>query len=221
MNENNYQVNGVAPSQTQTIIDESVNPTGTALSNISNNPPQISNSNKPKKSKKWIIYLLFIFILVLSVGGVYYWQSNEVKNKENQIQKIQEQSNALKSDLDAKNARLKLTQLTNQEELKNTDCSRKDFSNTIISSLTAEPIAGHQAYIVICLGDGEAAPSLQGPTNSSSGSVIVLKVNEDGTRTLVFGTGSGEPYCVSSKIIDSNVANQLSSATKLPICSTY
>ncbi len=171
-----------------------------------------------KKSKKYVYICLFaIALLVAASIGVYFWQSQIVKSKEKEIVQLQQELNQAKEynkNLPA------IVSLPTDSQYTHSDCS-KNLSNTVLAVLTPTPIEGHQAYLEVCLEDGESVPSLQGLTATSTAKVIVFETSADGQKTFKYGAGSGEPLCFSNKILPENVANGLSAATKLPICKTF
>ena len=192
--------------------------TGNVTGPTFSSSPVAEPPKKQKKSKVFlIISIVAIIVFAAALAGVYYWQNQMVKSKEKEVAQLQQDLNrALENN---KNLPA-VVSLPTESQYTHSDCSN-NLTNTTLAVLTPTPVEGHQAYLEVCLGDGESVPSLQGLTATATARVIVFETTADGQKTFKFGAGSGEPLCFSDDILPKNVAQGLSTATKLPICKTF
>lgn len=181
-------------------------------------PQQDSVPSAPEMPKKkrstMLVFALMLLLLIVASAGIYMWQNNQVKSKQKALTQAQAQLSTALTTSDA------IVALPTNKDAGHSDCS-KNFTNTVYASLTPKPVDGYQAYLAVCLGDGQTVPSLQGLTPTSTATVVVFKTSENGSKKFVYGAGTGEPFCMSKKILPANVAADLSTATKLPICKTF
>lgn len=151
--------------------------------------------------------LLWVTIVLLLAGsgasfGVYTWQHKKTVV----VQLALNDANKRIGTLEAKE---KLYALPAQAEF-SPECETRDNDGLIAAALTPEPIAKYQAFIIKC------ANKLSIPAR-----VVAFKVHDDGSRSFAFGAGTGEPLCISSKIIDAQAASEISRKTLVPLCKTF
>jgi hypothetical protein len=157
---------------------------------------------KPKRSKTWLLVLLLVLLAAGACYGVYYWQNQQLKDSQQAL-------SAANAEVDSLNKKLKYVPLPGASDF-SPQCESKDNSDLIVSALTPEPVENHQAYITNCK-NSETTPAR----------VTAFKINDDGSRTFVYGASTIEPLCLSSKIMDAAAAAKLSEAAKVPICTQF
>jgi hypothetical protein len=191
-----------------------------------NTEPTLQNSNVMNKnnskhteekstSKSIVKYLLLIAILLASVGATYIWQHTLLTNKEKQLASTQSKLVTSQATLEVTTKKLataendlKFVALPTGNEI-TPQCSKANNGNMALSALTPRPIDNYQAYVVTCI--GEDIPSR----------VIAVKTKPDGSRSFAFGAATGEPICISGKALPQDAANNISKATKVPVCKSF
>ncbi len=167
-----------------------------------NNQASVNNQKAHSHLFLWIIILLLLLIGSSASFGVYQWQHNQTLA----AQQALIDANKKISNLEAV---AKLAALPVASDF-SPQCESKNNSDLIVASLTPEPVAKYQAFIINCLNH-----------KSIPDRVVAFKIHDDGSRTFAFGAGTGEPMCISSKIIDANAATEISRKTLIPICTTF
>lgn len=170
---------------------------------------------KPKGSGKRVVVTLVLALLLAASGALGYM-----------FYKTQNENTQLNAELTSTKGELKLREgelaglkgelsnaVTDKEvSYFSPQCEGKNEDNLLISKLNKTPVQEHNAYLVTCKQEMQKSNPLV--------KVTVLKVNDDGTKSFKYGAGSGEPRCISSKILGA-VATELQQVTGLPNCKTF
>lgn len=175
---------------------------------------QVSPVSKKPSKLPWVFVV--IFLLTTITGFVLFAMSKK------QTQEVQNQKATIQNKLTETESTLKVAQaklqtaviLPNGNEM-SPQCSSSNNNRTRLAPVNTTPIEGFNIYLVNCVND-----LVSGKTDT--GKVVAFKVKKDGKQEFAFGAGSGEPYCISSKILGNEIAvAKLSTSTGLPICKTF
>ncbi len=178
--------------------------------NFSSNNTQINSVNKLKPSPLWKIVALIMALLTLIISTlIYSWQHRQLETAKNSLNTTNQALDSANQKINDFIAKEKLYTLPDKSSF-SPQCETTNNDGLIISSITPQPISGFQAYIINCANN----PSI--PAR-----ITAFKVQDDGSRSFAFGAGTGEPLCISNKIIDSSAANEISNKTRIPICNTF
>jgi hypothetical protein len=172
--------------------------------NVQNiNPQPLTNTQKNHSHS--LLWIAIALLLVAGIGasyGTYTWQHKNTVS-------VQQELDSANKKIITIQAKEKFYALPAQSDF-SPMCETSDNNNLIVASLTPEPVEKHQAFIIKC------ANKMSIPER-----VVAFKVHDDGSRSFAFGAGTGEPLCISSKIINANAANEISRKTLVPICKTF
>lgn len=162
----------------------------------------------------WILVVV-LFLAAIAGFGMYVMSLKQVQDATAEKLSVETKLQQTQAKLDEVNKKLASAVFLPKGSEMSPQCRSGNNDNTRLAPVNTEPIDGYSVYLVNCVKELAA-----GDTNT--GKVIVFQVNNDGSRKFVFGAGSGEPYCVSSKIIGNVTAVQnISQKTGLPICKTF
>lgn len=164
-----------------------------------------SSPNIQKAHSHRLLWIVIVLLSVFGIGatiGVYLWQHNKLVS----TQKSLGDANSKVTTLEAKEKFYALPTKADFSPM----CEGGNNDDLIVASLTPEPVEKYQAFSIKC-----------GNNISKPAQVVAFKVHNDGTRSFAFGTGTGEPFCISSKIINADAAKAISEKTLTPICRTF
>src|SRR5581483_8804082 len=142
----------------------------------------------------WAVIVLLLILAAAACYGLYAWQHNKLTNAQ---QSLNDANNKI-SLLVAQQKTFALPTASNFSP----QCKSKDNSDLIVAALTPKPVDNYQAYIESCAND-----------DKTPARVVAFKVKADGTRSFAYGAGTGEPMCISAKIIDAKAAQDISKQT--------
>ena len=167
------------------------------------NPPQ-ATVPRPHNGRRrsWAMVVLVLILAFGLIYGVYSWQHSKLKTSQQSLTGANSQISALE-------AAQKLYALPTSSDF-GPECASKDNSELVSASLTPKPVDNYQAYLVACANDTTI------PVR-----VMAFKIGSDGSRSFAYGAGTGEPLCISSKIINATAAQDISKQTGVPICKTF
>lgn len=171
---------------------------------------------KPKRGKGMALFLLVIILIAAAAGGVYFWQQGQASKTKKSLDEANAkvtQLNGQVSDLNGKVAELEASQKTLALPTASDfspQCESSNNNELIVAALTPEPVNNYQAYVEFCGNKTDIPPR-----------VVAFKVGSDGKRSFAFGAGTGEPFCISERIIDKTAAKSISTQTKVPLCKTF
>mgnify|MGYP000111889219 CR=1 FL=1 len=164
-----------------------------------------SSANMQKSHSHRLLWIIIVLLLAFGIGattGIYLWQHNQLVS----TRKSLSDTNNKVATLEAKEKFYALPTKADFSPM----CESGNNNDLIVASLTPEPIEKYQAFSIKC------ANNISIPAR-----IVAFKIHDDGTRSFAFGAGTGEPFCISSKIINSDAAKAISGKTSIPICKSF
>lgn len=187
----------------------------------SNDQPQHQSLDKPQaaystaqKPKKPVLVWFALILLLLgtcSFAGLYLSTQKQLKETRQLKTAVEQRLGTTQLSLKQTQDRLKTAVFL--PENVSPQCNSSNNAQLKLAPVNTTPIDGYNAYIVNCLN------SLVAGKNDSK--IVAFKVNTDGSQTFEYGASSGEPFCISGKILPANVAGDISQQTGLPVCKTF
>lgn len=168
---------------------------------------------KPTVNKKPVLLkILTVLFLIVAVTGfaLFAMTQKQLSDSKKAQNATQEKLKTTEDSLTKANDKLKSavflpTQMSPQ-------CFGTSNENAKLAPVNREPIDGFNVYILNCVDE------LAAGKNTSK--VVAFKVT--GTEmSFAFGAGSGEPFCISGKILPTSAAANISKQTGLPVCKTF
>jgi len=175
--------------------------------------PQTVQATAPKHKKPVLMWIILVLLLAGTSAFATLYLSSQKQLKETQQLKTGVEQRLGATQLSLNQAQDRLKTAVFMPDKVSPQCNSNSNAQLKLAPVNATPIDGYNIYIVNCLN------SLIAGKNDSK--IIAFKVEADGSQTFKYGAGSGEPFCVSGKILPANVAADISSQTGLPVCKTF